>query len=39
MVSRTDEQWFVSLLPLKGLDISVSVCQSIQLRLRSPAQM
>ena len=39
MVSRKEAQWFVSLVPLIGLDINVSVCQSIQLRLSSPARM
>ena len=28
MVPRKEEQWFVSLVPLIGLDINVSVCQS-----------
>ena len=39
MVSRKEEQWFVSLVSLIGLDINVSVCHSIQLRLRSTARM
>ena len=31
MVSRKDEQWFVSLVPMIWLDINASVCQYIQL--------